>query len=264
MRITAGQKVINAYENYEFYFGRNDTLRVDINGRITSQGTIIGYFESCEDNKGNYHDYMILTLRNFKSQPNWKTHKKQLAKAANSSGYKVIFVPDIDIFYSEIPVKPKDNIWYEPMSLDKIYKDLIEVARYSQDKDIKTACCVIKEGYGEQEDEVRAYSYNQFINGEFIHAEEVVEEFCRFLGYVQTYYVSLLEPCYNCLKKIVKSGANKIIFAKLHKNKWNTNDFIELTNKIFSKTIKSSSGKPITFKKIENNKVNSFYKAKEA
>lgn len=258
MRKNAGQKIIDAYFNSDYYFTKNDKLRVDANGVITSQNTIIGYFDEREDKYGKYQNFLILTLQNFKSQPSWKTHKEQLAKAANEAGYKVIFVKTIDIFYGEIE-EPKSDV-YKVIPLSQSYKELLEVAKYSQDEDIKTACCGIL--LEDMEDVVIGYTYNQKIDGEFIHAEDILCEYCNLFNYKINKVVSLLEPCCDCLKKMIELGVEIIIFSQLHKNKWNTTEYIDYTSSIFSKIEKSKSGKPIIYRRNSNELVTKFYRSK--
>ena len=81
-----------------FHWNKRCTLRIDNNGIITSQNTPMGYITEIEDEYGRYQSFMILTMQNFKSQPNWSKQKRQLAQAANKQDIMVLFVPHIDIF----------------------------------------------------------------------------------------------------------------------------------------------------------------------
>lgn len=210
---------------------------------------------------------MILTMQDFKSQPNWKKQKMQLAHAANKQDIMVLFVPRIDIFtgyenadeyfskYSSNETPSSGNFY------DLIYKDLIKVAKYSQDQDVKTASIV----YVDNDDAMHQtlLSYNQLLSGEFIHAEEVLCRYCQSVQSLPGCFITLLEPCINCLRHMIELGAEEIYFGQIHKAKWNTTEFIEYTNSIFNKSIKSYRNRPIAFKKIANKKVEAFYKPKE-
>ena len=254
-------RIFEQYYNGDYaHSGDQIRLRDD---DILSQGTIIGRIESLEVGEDYYEQFLILSLQNFKSQKNWKTHKKQLAKAANKAGLPVIIVPELDIGFG---LDERQVDYIVPISFDDIIaKQLIEVAKYSQDEDIKTAACAILPGYCMKQDKVLAYSYNQYIDGEFRHAEDIL---CSYISCINEYedsitYYSLLEPCYDCLKLLINACAENIKFAACHKDKWNTIPYIQYTNDIMNKDIKSNSGRPIIYEKVSNKYVNKFYKLEE-
>ena len=140
---------------------------------ILSEGTPIGYIYEYED-----YEYteriVLLTLQNFKSQRSWKTHRKQLAAAANKAGFPVLFVDKLDMGF---------GIEYD-IAEDTIPNKLLEVARYSQDSDIRTAACATLYYDEEYESErySKIYSYNQLIEGEFVHAEDILCRYIESLG----------------------------------------------------------------------------------
>lgn len=258
MRRNAADKVIEAYENYDLYFDKNSLLRVSPEGMITTQNTPIAYFAELEDRDGVYQDFLVITAQNFRSQSNWKKLKKQLADSANRHGYPVVFVKEIDIFYGEIE-NNAGNDWNQIISKEETFKKMIEIARYSQDKDIKTACCAFNEN-----DELIAYTYNQEIAGGFVHAEQILLQYIDALqlGTVNT-WLTLLEPCEHCLNSMVEAGAETIWFGHLHKDKWNTQSYIDLTNSIFARAITSYRGRPIVYRKYCSKAIEAFYKPKE-
>lgn len=264
MRMNNVEQTLMSYLTGDFYYRKNNPIRISQNGIITSQNTIIGYLYDGETNDGErYYNFLVLTMQNFKSQRNWQTHKKQLAQAANKQGYMVVFVPEIDIFMdcenNETP--SSGNFFDRPYG--EIYKSITKVAKYSQDEDLQTAALAIIDY--EFADTNALLSYNQLIDGEYVHAEEVL---CRWLDCTHDYdcktFMMMLEPCVDCLKHMVDCGAEKIQFAALHKKKWTTTEFIDYTNDIWNKTILSNRGRPIYFGKVYNQYVKAFYKSKEA
>lgn len=262
MRRTVAEEVVNSYLTGDFFYKKGNTLRISQTGIITSQNTIMGYFSELEAPDGRYRNFLILTLQNFKSQKNWESQKKAIAKAANKQDYMVLFVPEIDIFMDceNNETIPSGNFFDRPYG--EIYKSLTKVAKYSQDEDLQTAALVVIEQ--ELADSPAIMSYNQLIDGEFVHAEEVL---CQYLECMPDYdcktFMMMLEPCVDCLKHMVDCGAEKIQFAALHKKKWTTTDFIDYTNDIWNKVILSKSGRPIYFGKVYNSYVEAFYKPKE-
>lgn len=262
------EQILEAYlSGSYFHYSKRCTLRISNEGLIISQYTPMGYITDLEDENGRYQSFMILTMQNFKSQPNWEKQKMQLAHAANKQDIMVLFVPMIDIFtgyenadeysnkYGSNETSSSGNFY------DLIFKDLIKVAKYSQDQDLKTAAIAyIDNDYVLHQ---TLLSYNQLLNGEFKHAEEVLCQYCQSMRSLPNCFITLLEPCIDCLKHMIDLGAEEIYFGQTHKAKWNTTEFIEYTNSIFNKSIKSYRNRPIAFKKIVNKKVEAFYKPKE-
>ena len=266
MRKGIADKLVEAYLYpkpygiYNLFYDYKTSLNLDINGRIWSQHTPMGYFESVEDTQGIWHDFLVLTLQNFRSQPNWKKQKKQLAWAANKAQIPVVFVDVLDIFYGEMQTR-----FLKQLVITKRYDALLEVAKYSQDTDIKTACQASQIIYNEDyKDEAIVFSYNQLINNEFVHAEQIV---CEWLDCHKEYrandFTCLLEPCADCIKRMINSEAEYIWYAYSHKAKWNTFDYIQLTNDIHSGLITTNEGYKIKYAKYFIKQVNKFYEKKK-
>ena len=244
----------------QFYNGdyahKGDQIRL-IDDEIYSKGTLIGKIENLEYYDGEYELFLVLSLQTFKSQKNWKTHQKQLAKAANETGVPVIIVPELDIGFG-LEEKASDP---EIITYQDVVKQLINVAKYSQD-DVKTAVCAIKPGFFVRKDKVIAYTYNQYIDGKWQHAEQIL---CKYLECAQQVYdgpiryCSLLEPCEKCLSTMIEYSADQIEYGALHKDKWNTDKYIQLTNDIYTKDVRSNSNRPIHYYKVNNKYVNKFY-----
>ena len=256
--MTTLEEQIMAHLNDDYFKSRSD-LRITKDHEIYYGGTLMGYvFWLYWDYAKDYVGHMILTLEDYKSSPSWKKYKKELAKAANNMDVRVVFVDALDIGF---------GITERQLTEDEICKNLCYVAKFSQDKDIKTAVCFEK---GSQ----RYYAYNQKINNRFIHAEQVVLDMLEanenndvypFKGYIDECKVySMLEPCYNCLSGIVDNGIKDITYYCFHKDKWSSHDYIQLTNDIYSKAIRNIHNYPIMYRYKNNNIIDKFYKIKES
>lgn len=250
---TNAERIFEQYMNGDW--GKpNDKIR--LRGQdILSEGTPIGYIYEYEDECEFTQRIVLLTLQDFKSQRSWKTHRKQLAMAANKAGFPVVFVDQLDMGF---------GIMYE-IAEDTIPAQLIKVAKYSQDEDIKTACCVTLY-YDNTDKPGKLYSYNQLIDGEYVHAEEVVLNYIESLGIdkIRTIY-SMLEPCYNCLQKTISFMPQYIIYFKNHKVKWDTQQYIQLSNDLFAGRYLSEVNN-MTYKmhydKLHDKLIEKFYKEK--
>ena len=248
------ERIFEQYMNSDW--GKpNDKIR--LRGQdILSEGTPIGYIHEYEDEYEFTQRIVLLTLQDFKRR-SWKTHRKQLAMAANKAGFPVVFVNQLDMGF---------GIDYD-ITEDTIPAQLVKVAKYSQDEDIKTACCVTL--YFDELDidkPGKLYSYNQLIDGEYMHAEDVVLRYVESLGIdkIRTLY-SMLEPCYNCLQKIVDFKPQYISYFQTHKVKWNTDDYIQLSNDLFSgqyRTDINDRQYKMRYNKIYDKLIEKFYEEK--
>lgn len=259
-RETNAEKIITGCYVGGYFGSKADKLRL-INNVIYDMGTPIGKFIDKWDNEmDEYSQLLVLTMQDFKSQPSWKTHKKKLVEAANAQGLPVIFVPQIDIgFGTELLTFHSDYIGQE----------LIKVAKYSQDEDIKTAA-VLMTGQ-----EIIAYAYNQELDqiSGMIHAEEILCQYIRLLDQsneeeglepIKHYTVySMLEPCYNCLVKLISHNVDIIHFSHLHKDKWNTEEYIQFTNDIFNKDVRTEWNYPVSYHRNIDKKIEKFYEVKK-
>lgn len=223
---------------------------------ILSEGTPIGYIYEYEDYDEYTEKIVILSLQNFKSQRSWKTHRKQLAAAANKAGFPVLFVEQLDMGF---------GLTYD-IAIDNVENVLVEVAKYSQDDDLKTACCALLYFDNNEDTPSKVYSYNQLIDGEYIHAEDVVARYIESRGITKVRAVySMLEPCDNCLQKIVDLQPQYIFYYKNHKLKWDSWKYIQLSNDLFRgkyRTEVNGKSYKIHYDKIHHNKIDKFYKEK--
>lgn len=254
MRQTNAQRVIENYITCSLWAEPKDQIRIDKNYEITSRGTPIGKIVDGEISEDWWATFLVLTLQDFKSQPNWRTHKKQLAQAANENGLYVVFVDQLDMGFGV-----RDTSGTKATEIEEVYKTLTKIAKYSQDQDIQTAAMCFKDGA------IFAATYNQFVEGRMMHAEDVLCKYCLALDEDETHttevldWQMLLEPCSDCLNSMIQLGAQQIIYAENHKPKWNTNSYIQLTNDVFAGLITSSRGHKIKIRRVATKETIKFY-----
>lgn len=252
MKQNNAERVIAHYITAWGLYSRSDTLRMQDDYTITSCGTPIGKIIPGELNQlDEYVDFLVLTAQDFKSQPSWRAHKRALAKAANNAGLLVVFVPQLDIGFG------LGEQSYEDKEIYAVNKLLLRIAKYSTDSDIKTAAACFKQG------DILALSYNQFVNDTWHHAEQVLVDYALTIDKNTCDLVDwqmLLEPCINCLSNMIKVGAQSMIFSQKHKQKWDTDEYIDMTQNIFSGALRSPSGHKICLRKLNDSMVDKFYK----
>lgn len=243
---------------WEYYGYKNDKLRVQgdtILDTHTPIGKIVGRFN---DEKDEYEQYLLLTMQDFKSQPSWRNHKLQLAKAASTRYTSVIFVPEIDIGFGDESTDMSVDI-----DLDKIYKDLLKVVKYSQDIEFKNACCAIILGYGEAPNKIVAYTYSQDFGGDSItSAQRILCDYINFIDPLlqnEYIFVSLREPDSKGLSAMIQTGAIKIYYSQKQNSNWVISDYVQLVNDIFTREIRGKNNRPIIYKRKPNDKVEKYY-----
>lgn len=246
------ERVISHYITAWGIYSRSDKLRMREDYTITSCGTPIGKIIQGEVNLLNECvDFLVLTAQDYKSQSSWRAHKRALAKAANDAGLLVVFVPQLDIGFGI----GKQS--YEDKEIYAVNKQLLRVAKYSTDPDIKTAAVCFKEG------DILALSYNQFVNNTWQHAEQVLVDYAQTIDQNASDLLDwqmLLEPCTNCLSSMIKVGAQSMIFSQKHKQKWDTDEYIDMTQDIFNGKLRSLNGHKICLRKLNDPIVDKFYK----
>lgn len=260
MRQTNAQRVIENYVNCTFWSEPKDQLRMDkLTYEITDRGTPIGKIVDGEISEDWWATFLVLTLQDFKSQPNWRTHKKQLAQAANENGLYVVFVDQLDIGFGV-----RETRGTKATETEEVYKTLCKIAKYSQDEDLQTAAMCFKDG------NIFAASYNQLVDGKMMHAEDVLCKYCLALNEDETHstemldWQMLLEPCVDCLTNMLELGAQQIVYAENHKPKWNTANYIQLTNDVFAGLVTSPRGHKIKLRKVATKETIKFYGGKKA
>ena len=252
MKQNNAERVIAHYITAWGIYARSDKLHMRDDYTITSCGTPIGKIIPGELNLLNECvDFLVLTAQDFKSQSSWRAHKRALAKAANEAGLLVVFVPQLDIGFG------LGEQSYEDKEIYAVNKQLLRVAKYSTDPDIKTAAVCFKQG------DILALSYNQFVNNTWQHAEQVLVDYARTLDQNTSDLLDwqmLLEPCTSCLSSMIKVGAQSMIFSQKHKQKWDTDEYIDMTQDIFNGKLRSLNGHKICLRKLNDPMVDKFYK----
>lgn len=209
-------------------FAKNSDIRAD-DSNIYYHNLLIA-----QTDKEAYGNRLLVSLQNFKTEPKLRKAKQDIVKAAVDTGYEIIFVPELDLGFG---VDEAHDV-----SVGNLEKLLVEVAKYSEE-DIKTAAVA----YMENEDGTRkilGLAFNQKDTYEYdntvIHAEQVL---CNYIQDLQLYgdeklrFYSLLEPCEKCLRRMVANQACGIYYFVNHKAKWDTPEYYQLCNDIWSKTI---------------------------
>lgn len=259
MKQSNAERVIENYLCCSQWAEPKDQLRLTKDYEIMDRGTIIGKIVDGEISEDWWQTFLVLTLQEFKSQKNWATHKKQLAKVANENGLIVVFVDQLDMGFGVRDTKNTPAV-----STENTYKTLIKVAKFSQDEDIKTAAMCFKDGA------IYATSYNQYVNGKWIHAEEALCKYCLAMDEDEMHttemldWQMLLEPCFNCLDNMIQLGAQQVVYAQNHKPKWDTPSYIQLTNDVSCGIITSARGHKIKMRKVQTKETIKFMEAKKA
>lgn len=244
-------ELIQSYLNdgYGFFSKRTHLLLTD-EGKVSYHGSQLGQFYDVEVEDEIFEKYLMLAMEDCVYDKKYNKYKRELAQSANKYGVRVVFTNTINIL--GFGIKHIDPM----ISLEEVTEQLIDVAKNSQDDDVKTACIVIVN------DGTCYLSYNQEIDTIMMHAEDILSDFesivsAEFGTYSRIISIySLLEPCANCLHHLIYTfEPYKIEYGQLHKEKWNTPEYIQLTNNIFAKrtNLKHYDYRP-------NKKVEKFYK----
>lgn len=264
----AERVIYNFINNCWYNTHKNDAMRLTSDNEVYDRNTKIGEFiETYDEAEGMVFQFLVLTLQNWKSQSNWKTHKKQLAYEANQAGIFVVFVKE---FATEFGNSPRPEIDMNSYMMDNEQNNLIEVAKYSQD-DIKTACCagILYVGpYFYTPTKPIVYTYNQDVTGDgYTHAEEIlyryldyyIEDYNDLQYYDLLYLYSLLEPCEDCLRNAIHHNSPMINFGHKHKEKWNTDSYYNLLDQIQAKDITLEDNRPIRYNYLPTDTIDKFY-----
>lgn len=239
MAYTQAEELIYFIESNKRYWNHGRGLECDEVSPETNRANIlynnnnVGY--AISDSEFSEYTFIALTL-DTKFLPRRVAQK--IVNEANECNMRVVFVPEIDIGF---------GLDVRPLSISQIKRNLERVAKYSQD-DIKTAVVAT-----DITTAPIAYTFNQLVNeyDEIVvcHAEDTLVEFIKLDEQedVVKWYM-LLEPCHHCLTKMVETGARYISYFELHKDKWNTPEYLQLVNDIHSKEVRPN-GRPIIYKK---------------
>lgn len=240
------QRMIESYLYGDFYQRyKRDRYYLEKDGCIKDKsGFVIAKFEWVDE----IGITLFVTMQNLKSNKSLSRDKKILAHMANEYCLPVSFTPYLDTEFGKGRL-----IYKEILDLSPIIKSLKKVSEYSQD-DVKTACVLLKECTIDNElsFEVIAYSYNQLLSNEYAHAESTLLDMCREiedLDNSRLHWISILEPCFNCLEKMLTVNTKQILFLECHKEKWNSHEYIQLVNDILTKKIVTNNNERIIYLK---------------
>lgn len=254
------KRIIEQYR-YGGYALPKDQLRLDNMDNIYCNGTLIGKFISLD--MYDYCDnYLILSLQSFKSQKNWKTYQKQLAHAANEEGIPVIFISELDIGFDT-----KKSSCLQYYDYDSQVDNLLQVAKYSE-LPLKESCCAILRL--NDRDEILAYTYNQNLVESPISCFKILTSYIEGLRLSEQWfeqteinYYSTIRPEVPDILNMLDNYAIKILYgAILNDNWWHDSDDILLSTQLETKERLSYNNKPIRFNKVDNTKINKFYKVR--
>ena len=120
MTKTNADRMFESYMDGSYYYKKTDSIRCLDEQTITDYNTPIGRIEDLECGDGIYRQFVVLSLQQFKSQRNLKTHIKQIVKAAARAGYLVLFVDSVDIGFGQTMVMEPDKLHLQ--RLMDIYK----------------------------------------------------------------------------------------------------------------------------------------------
>lgn len=244
MRLTQADHIIYAISMLRPYWNGGKGLEVEEfsetgTANIKYNGTNVGYV--IDDYEKSDYMFMVLTLQKCMLPDRVS---KQLAHTANDNEIKVVFVPMIDIGF---------GITRTFLSVKQHKRILNKVAQYSQD-DVKTAAMM---GTGDHVTHpvlriATAYTYNQTIGHTKFHAEATLAEFASITEINpqdrECWFMDL-EPCENCLQDMIDQGARSIVYMTNHKEKWNTEEYLELVDQIHAKIIRTPDNYPVIYKK---------------
>ena len=251
-------RVINDLIFGENYYTKSDNIRVvrdNLSTTIMDRGTMLGYLlEGYNDEAQEYLRFLVLDLADYKSDPLRTKHKKELAKEANNSGIFVVFVPVFDLGFGT-------NAEAYRSEFNKNYEYLLKTAKFSPDKDIKTAAMLIERAHDGHGD-ILCLTYNQYNSDNVMtHAEDILVMYTQMADYIpdELACISLYEPCADCLNKLLSLNVDTILWSEPHKPKWNTDEYIQLTNDIWIGLKKNISNGRVIYKRAVHKKVTKFY-----
>ena len=218
-------------DGYGYYDSRTK-LKLNDDGELFYKGLHLGQFVT----GASYYDedckqFLLLSTDILTTRDkNVLTLAKSLTNSANKNGLYVLF-NNIDMYQLSDDVSINNP--YELQLKDVTYL-LIKAAKYMGiDKDKNVVCGITSDGN-------ILITYNQEIYGDVIHCEDILcygaETILEDTEDEIMSIFQLLEPCKNCLASyIVRFKVKLIQYGHLHESEWNTPEYIQLTNDIFTK-----------------------------
>ena len=243
------KRMFDSYIDASYYYHKGDSLRINDDGVILDNGTPIAYLTSAYDeNEDIYRQYLIVTLQVFKSQQSWRNHLRNIAKyAMNNLGYRVIFVPEIDMGFGVND--------YE-LSTFTHYNQMLKLKEWFKQEPIT----IIKELINDNNEVIgnrTYYTFNQVLNNEMVYGAEILSGYLSDLHEDEYKVFSLLELDKYSLVHLLELQAVSFTYAIASDNV--LADRLQLVNDILSKRIRSQYNKPIQYKCIKNTRVTKLY-----
>ena len=245
------KRMFDSYLDASYYYHKGDSLRINDNGVILDNGTPIAYLESKYDvHEDIYQQYLVVTLQVFKSQQSWRSHLKNIAKyAMNNLGYRVIFVPEIDMGFGVNDAELSTFVHYNQM---------IKLKEWFKQEPI----AIVKEIINDNNEVIgnkTYYSFNQVLNDKVVYGATILSTYLSDDLYTDTYkIVSLLElDEYSSVHLLEYGTISSFTYAIANDNK--SPGRLQLVNDILSKRIRNQYNKPIQYKCIKNTRVTKLY-----
>ena len=258
--MTNADRMFESYMDGSYYYKKSDSIRLTDDNIITDYNTPIGYIDDLECEDGMYHQFVILSLQQFKSQRNWKAHIKQIVKAANNVGYFVLFVDSVDIGFGRPQIKENLSIHISRM-LD-IYK------MSNHPGHIKNAGAIVDMCWDDELDSpiyTRAlYTMSQDIDCAEYEPDDIFNLYMRADNkHITGHNLYLLfGPPASYMENLINCGVDNIIYYKTSLYPYTEYDY-DFFDQIYSKKILTFSGRPLKIDKRTCKEVERFFAKEE-
>ena len=259
MTKTNADRMFESYMDGSYYYKKSDSIRLNNDNVISDYNTPIGYIDDLECEDGMYHQFVILSLQQFKSQKNWKAHIKQIVKAANRAGYLVVFVDSVDTGFGR--PKIEENLSVHISRMIDIYK------MSNHQGSIKNAGAIVDMCWDDELDSpmyTRAlYTMSQDINCEEYEPDDIFSLYMRADNkHITGHNLYLLfAPPASYIDNLIECGVETITFFKTSLYPYTKYDY-EFFDRVYTKKVLTFSGRPLKIQKQNSKEVERFF-AKE-
>lgn len=259
MNKTNADRMLESYMDGAYYYKKTDSIRLTDDNIITDYNTPIGRIEDLECEDGMYHQFVILSLQQFKSQRSWKAHIKQIVKAANKVSYFVLFVDSVDIGFGRPQVFENRDIHI---------KRLLDIYKMSNHKGLlKNAGGIVDDYYDDSTNNyyTRAlYTMSQDIDECEYEPDDILYLYLTADNkhiYSHKLYL-LFAPPAAYMENLINSGIYLIYYFKTSLYPYSSYDY-DFFDRIYSKQILSFDGGPIRIDKLNSKEVDKFFAKEE-
>lgn len=259
MNKTNADRMFESYMDGMYYYKKSDSIRLTDENIITDYNTPIGYIDDLECEDGMYHQFVILSLQQFKSQRNWKAHIKQIVKAANKVGYFVLFVDSVDTGFGRPQI---EESWSTHV------KRMLDIYKMSNHQGhIKNAGAIVDYYYEEPSDKyyTRAlYTMSQDIDCAEYEPDDIFSLYMRADNkHITAHNLYLLfAPPASYMENLINCGVDNIVYYKTSLYPYTSYDY-DFFDQIYSKKILSFQGRPIRIHKENSKEVEKFFAKEE-